>query len=207
METKPDLSLDTLLNDIRLDRLFEQQDRPCALQLFVLSLCHKNKDTEQRLLYGRLVPYNYADHCWHVSHADDLNLGDGVNARLDTLILYAECQRCKALVEGLGQGGNLGAISRRLNIAGDGAFLKEWQEFSFQIEQWVLRPVIYLSSKGTHTNESYESPYDSEGACSAALVLKNKVTLFEINGKESPDLFYCYVKQLRYLSRCFKKIG
>ena len=196
METKPDLSLDTLLNDIRLDRLFEQQDRPCALQLFVLSLCHKNKDTEQRLLYGRLVPYNYADHCWHVSHADNLSLGDDVNARLDTLTLYAECQRCKALVEGLWQGETLGAVSQRLNIAGGGAFLKEGQGFSFRNEQWVLRPVIHLTSRGAHANEPYESPYDSEGACSAALVLKNKITLFEVNGKESHDLFYWCVKQL-----------
>lgn len=196
MEIKPALSLDTLLNDTRLDRLFGQKDRSCALQLFVLSLCDKNKDTEQRLLYGRLVSYNYADHCWHVGHVADLSIGGGVNARLDTLTLYAECQRCKTLVAGLWQGETLGAISRQLNIAGDGAFPKEWQDFSFQTEQWVLRPVIYLPSKGARTNEPYESPYDFEGACSAALVLRNKATLFEIDGKESPDLFHWCVKQL-----------
>lgn len=196
MEIKPALSLDTLLNDTRLDRLFGQKDRSCALQLFVLSLCDKNKDTEQRLLYGRLVPYNYADHCWHVGHVADLGIGGGVNARLDTLTLCAECQRCKALVAGLLQGETLAAISRRLNVAGDGAFQKEGQYFGIKTNQWILRPVVYLPSQGGQTDEPYESPYELDGASSAALVLKNKTTLFEINGKESPDLFNCCVKQL-----------
>jgi hypothetical protein len=49
------LSLDDLVKDGRLERLFSKHCRDCALQLWVLQVKSDN-GIENRLLYGRLLP-------------------------------------------------------------------------------------------------------------------------------------------------------
>lgn len=193
-------SIDTILTNSWVDSLFGQQNHPCALQLFILNIEQKDEEKEQRLLYGRLVPYGYADQCWHIGIGEAESFGNAVKVRLVKLTLYIDSYICRVLLEILLQGGTLGAISQQLNIAYDGGLLKEGKNFCLQTDQWILRPVIYLPPRGSYTDEPYESPYDSDGACSAALVLKDKTTLFEINGKESPELFHWCVKRLNKVS-------
>ena len=196
MEPRHCLSLNDMLADSRFSRLLGQQGCSCALQLFVLRLEQKGKETEQRLLYGRLVPYGFANHCWHTSIGEVLSFGKGIRVQFVKLTLYIDGQTSRTLIEGLCQGETLGTVSQRLNLAGDSAFSDEAQNFCLSEDKWTLRPFIYLPSKGAYTDEPYESPYDSDGACSVALVLKDKASLFKLHGKGSSKLFEWCVKQL-----------
>jgi hypothetical protein len=48
-------TLDDLLNDGRLARLFSKNARHCALQLWILQI-KSEQSIENRLVYGRLLP-------------------------------------------------------------------------------------------------------------------------------------------------------
>ncbi|TDN57520.1 hypothetical protein [Halothiobacillus neapolitanus] len=60
--------LDDLLNDGRLARLFSMDARHCALQLWILQIKFEQVIVN-RVVYGRLLPYNYSCDCW--SSTDD----------------------------------------------------------------------------------------------------------------------------------------
>ena len=122
MEPRHCLSLNDMLADSRFSRLLGQQGGSCALQLFVLRLEQKGKETEQRLLYGRLVPYGFANHCWYTSIGEVLSFGKGIRVQFVKLTLYIDGQTSRTLIEGLCQGETLGTVSQRLNLAGDSAF-------------------------------------------------------------------------------------
>jgi hypothetical protein len=49
-------TLDDLLNDSRLARLFSENARHCAFQLWVLQI-KAEQSIENRIVYGRLLPY------------------------------------------------------------------------------------------------------------------------------------------------------
>lgn len=189
-------SIDTILMNSWGDSLFGQQNHPCALQLFILNLERKDEEKEQRLLYGRLVLYGYADRRWHTGIGDAVSFGKDIKIRFVKLTLYVDVQTSRALIEELWQGESLGAISQRLNLSCDRDFFDEAKDFCLSADEWTLRPFMYLPSRGAHTDEPYESPYDSDGACSAALVLKDKASLFKLHGKGSSELFEWCVKQL-----------
>ena len=63
------LSLEDLLKDGRLQRLFSEQCRDCALQLWVMQV-KSDSGTENRLLYGRLLPYDHSSNIWHAPAED-----------------------------------------------------------------------------------------------------------------------------------------
>lgn len=56
-------ALDDLLNDCQLARLFSQDARHCALQLWILQTKFE-QSIENRVVYGRLLPYSHSsDRC------------------------------------------------------------------------------------------------------------------------------------------------
>jgi hypothetical protein len=102
--------LDDLLGDGRLARLFSQDARSCALQLWMLQL--KSEDViENRVVYGRLLPYSFSNNRWSSSDDDRFTrLGD-VQAQVCRLNLYVESTRCADLLRRLSAGETLAALS------------------------------------------------------------------------------------------------
>ena len=64
------LVLDDLLNDGRLARLFSKDARHCALQLWVLQI-KSGQAIENRIVYGRLLPYNHSGDRWYSPDDDN----------------------------------------------------------------------------------------------------------------------------------------
>jgi hypothetical protein len=62
-------TLDDLLNDNRLARLFSTDIRHCALQLWILQIKFE-QSIENRLVYGRLLPYDFSNNSWAASDDD-----------------------------------------------------------------------------------------------------------------------------------------
>ncbi len=74
--------LDDLLNDDRLARLFSKDAGHCALQLWILQI-QSGQSNENRLIYGRLLPYSYSCDSWSAPADDKFNsFGEEVKAQL-----------------------------------------------------------------------------------------------------------------------------
>src|SRR5580698_1172450 len=58
--------LDDLLHDGRLARLLWKDGRHCALQLWILQI-KAAQSIENRIVYGRLLPYSHSDGHWYSS--------------------------------------------------------------------------------------------------------------------------------------------
>jgi hypothetical protein len=73
--------LDDLLNDGRLARLFSKDLHHCALQLWILQI-RSEQSTENRVVYGRLLPYSYSNNRWSSSDDDNFRLFGQIQAQL-----------------------------------------------------------------------------------------------------------------------------
>jgi hypothetical protein len=74
-------TLDDLLNDSRLARLFSVDAGSCALQLWILQI-KSERSIENRILYGRLLPYSYSSDNWSASDDDDFHAFGRVVAKI-----------------------------------------------------------------------------------------------------------------------------
>ena len=107
--------LDDLLNDGRLARLFSKDARHCALQLWILQIKF-DESIENRIVYGRLLPYNHSNQRW--SSTDDDNFDDigQVQAQVIRLNLYVTSVHCADLLRQLSVGRTVSEISEELNL-------------------------------------------------------------------------------------------
>lgn len=71
--------LDDLLNGYRLARVFSDCGRYCALQLWALQI-KSGKSTENRVVYGRLLPYIHANAAWSASNNSDFESVGNIKA-------------------------------------------------------------------------------------------------------------------------------
>jgi hypothetical protein len=85
-------NLDDLLNDGRLERLFSKDGRHCALQLWVLQI-KSEQLIENRIVYGRLLPYNHSNERWSASYDDNFYTFGQVQARIILLNLYVKSSK------------------------------------------------------------------------------------------------------------------
>lgn len=107
--------LDDLINDSRLARLFSKDARHCALQLWILQV-KSEKSTENRVVYGRLLPYSHSNSRWSASEDDNFNTFGQVQAQVVRLNLYIESDRCGDLLRQLSSGQTVSAISEQLKL-------------------------------------------------------------------------------------------
>ena len=59
-------TLDSLLEDTRLSRLFSKNNNECSIQLWILRLI-TDYETVMKLAYGRIVPYDFSNNSWSYS--------------------------------------------------------------------------------------------------------------------------------------------
>lgn len=172
-------TLDNLLNDCRLARLFSSESHPCALQLWVLQL-KSEKLTENRILYGRLLPYNHANNTWFFSDNNNYLSFGQTKAQINRLNLYIESSCCFELITQLSNGKTISEISDALHLECSKKLRKKFGSTRLENDNLAYRPVAYLLNRDAHNRQSISSPHGSAGAFSASITRIDKGELFRL---------------------------
>lgn len=187
--------LDDLLNDGRLARLFSQDARPCALQLWVLQIkC--GMSVENRVIYGRLLPYSHSSGRWSASDDDVFEAFGEYQAQVRRLNLYVNSTLCAALLQGLSAGRNVGQVSRDLSLGFSDTLNVRFGTAALTAHGLTYRPVAYLLNRGAFDRNALSSPHDEGGALSAALTPTDKGALFCLGPDYDVALTASVVRQL-----------
>ena len=189
------LVLDDLLNDDRLARLFSQEGRPCALQLWILEI-KSDKPIENRVVYGRLLPYNHSTNSWHFSDNNDFSTIGKVKAKVARLNLYVDSVRCADLLRQLSAGRAIDAISKELKLKLPEKLKAQFGAITLAADNLIYRPVAYLLNRDGHDHHMLSSPHGGAGAFSASITQTNKGMLFHLNQDYDVALTTWVVKQL-----------
>lgn len=186
--------LDELLNDRRLARLFSGEDRDCALQLWILQI-KSGQSIENRVIYGRLLPYSHSTGRWAARDDDDFKTFGQDLVQIARLNLYIKSIHCAALLRGLSTGRTVAEISQDLNL-GLSDLLKTRFGTTALAADLVYRPVAYLLNRDAHDHRSPSSPHGGAGAFSASITQTDKGALFRLGQHYDIALTASVVKHL-----------
>ncbi|MGE4553696.1 MAG: VPA1262 family N-terminal domain-containing protein, partial [Desulfovibrionaceae bacterium] len=170
-------TLDDLLNDNRLSRLFSTDVRHCALQLWVLQI-RSEHSVENRVAYGRLLPYCYSNDSWSASDDDDFHTFGQVQAQIIKLNLYVKSVRCAEILRQLSVGRTISSISEELNLGFSDRLRARFGTTALAAAHLAFRPVAYLLNRDTYDRRSLSSPHGGAGAFSASITQTDKGALF-----------------------------
>lgn len=188
-------TLSALLNDRRLARLFlADGKRSCALQLWVLQI-RSDLGLENRLVYGRLLPYTHNSATWSASDRHAFEPVAGCSAQVIRLNLYHSSAVSASLLRLLSEGRSLEEISEALDLK-----LPDALRLRFPTTALVLplafRPVSYLLNRDAVGTRSPTSPHGMAGALSASITPLDKLSLFQIAGSAAPALAHLIIRRL-----------
>ncbi|WP_223149412.1 VPA1262 family protein [Pseudoduganella aquatica] len=178
MDESMAVTLNDLLNDRRLARLFSMDARHCALQLWILQI-KSDQLAENRIVYGRLLPYSHSSNSWSFSDNDDFNTFGKVRAKVTRLNLYVKSDYCSDLLRLLSAGQTISAISEELKFRLPEKLRSQFGEASLVADNLVYRPVAYLLNRDAYDWKSISSPHGGAGAFSASITPINKRELFQ----------------------------
>lgn len=188
-------TLNDLLSDGRLARLFSNQNRACALQLWVLQI-KSEQTTEMRVIYGRLLPYSHSSNSWSFSDNDKNLVFGNMKAKLTRLNLYIESNLCAELLRQLSAGQSISAINEILGLECPKKLMKQFGATTLMADSLAYRPVAYLLNRDAHDRRSISSPHSAAGAISASITQMNKKALFLLGEEYSAALTNSLVKHL-----------
>lgn len=188
--------LDDLLNDDRLARLFSDDGRHCALQLWILQI--KSGDlTENRVVYGRLLPYNHSNQTWSAPQHDYFQkIAEEVQAQVIRVNLYLTSNFCKDLLRKLSDGRTISKISEELTLVLSEKLKERFGTISLPANKLVYRPVAYLLNRDAFDLDSPSSPHGGAGAFSASITQTHKGALFRLGDDYDDKLTELVVKRL-----------
>ncbi len=172
-------TLDDLLNDDRLARLFSKGARHCALQLWILQI-RSEQQIENRVVYGRLLPYSYSSDRWSSSDDDKFQDFGQFQAQVARLNLYVKSVHCADLLQQLSAGRSISTISEELKIGLSDQLKARFGTTALAADDLVYRPVAYLLNRDAHDRHSLSSPHGGAGAFSASISQADKGTLFRL---------------------------
>jgi hypothetical protein len=187
-------SLETLLEDGRLARLFHAGERACALQLWILQI-KADAALENRVLYGRLLPYNYASSAW--SGTDDDHFKEiGVHrAQIIQLNLYFKSTDATSLLKHLSAGETLVRTSEALDFSLHPTLAARVGNVTLGGPP-LVRAVAYLLNRDAMCLDELASPHGAAGAFSAALSQADKRALLRLGEQFDVDLAKLIVEEL-----------
>ncbi|MCO5081092.1 MAG: VPA1262 family protein [Rhizobiaceae bacterium] len=171
--------LEDLLSDSRLARLFSKDARACALQLWILQI-KSTQSLENRILYGRLLPYNHSSDSWSSSNDNNFRPFGPVNAQVIRLNLYVKSVHCAEILRQLSAGRTIAAISEELKLGLPDKIRARFGVASLPADKLVYRPVAYLLNRDAHDRVSPSSPHGGAGALSASISQIDKGALFRL---------------------------
>ncbi|MCG2607874.1 hypothetical protein LZZ98_04890 [Acinetobacter sp. SM34] len=188
--------LSDLIEDSRLQRLFLLKSKPCALQLWILQI-KKDDLVENRIVYGRLVPYSFFNNSWSFSDKDTSQSIDNFRASVTQLNLYIDSSLCSDLFRMICTGQSINAISEALNLKIPKKLSKQYGNTILINKNPIFRPVIYLVNRDSYLPNLLLSPHGSAGALSAAVSNTGKSLLFYFDNSYSRNLASIVLKRLK----------
>ncbi|MHC8331480.1 VPA1262 family protein [Pseudomonas sp. LB3P25] len=188
-------TLDALLNDGRLARLFSKDARHCALQLWILQI-KSEQLIENRVVYGRLLPYSHSNDSWSSSDDDNFHTFRQVQAQVIRLNLYVESVHCADLLRQLSAGRTVVEVSQDLNLGLSDRLKTKFGTTSLAVGDLVYRPVCYLLNRDAHDQHSPSSPHGGAGAFSASITQTEKGALFRLGQDYDVALTASVIKHL-----------
>ena len=187
--------LDDLLNDGRLARLFSKDAHHCALQLWILQIKFE-QSIENRVVYGRLLPYSHSSDRWSASDDDDFEAFGENLAQVVRLNLYVKSAQCAALLRGLSASLTVEEISQDLNLGLSDKLKARFGTTALAASDLVYRPVAYLLNRDAFDPRSPSSPHGGAGAFSASITQTDKGALFRLGQDYDVALTASVVKHL-----------
>lgn len=188
--------LSDLIEDSRLQRLFLFKSKPCALQLWILQI-KKDDLVENRIVYGRLVPYSFFNNTWSFSDKDTSQSVENFRASVTQLNLLIESSKCRELLTKLCDGHSINNISTALNLKISDNLSKRFGNTILIKMNSVFRPTIYLLNRDASIQNSLLSPHGGAGALSAAISCDDKRSIFFFCGNYSVGLTSLVLKRLK----------
>lgn len=195
-------SLEDLLADTRLARLF-QEDRCCALQLWILQvkgMGANETEVENRLLYGRLLPYNHASDKWHATEDDHFQSIGEHRAQVIQANLYFRGRHAASLLKHLGNGENLREVSHAIGFVLNGALAVRIGHLRLG-QDLHHRTVAYLPNRDSWIPGGRLSPHGSASALSASLFPGDKRALIQLEDRKTErELLKFVVERLKEMT-------
>jgi len=188
-------ALDDLLGDYRLARLFSKDTRDCALQLWILQIESK-QSIENRVVYGRLLPYSHSSDSWSFSDNDNFLVFGQVKAKLTRLNLYIKSVHCANLLRQLSDGRTISTISDELKLELPDKLRARFGTTALAADNLVYRPVVYQLNRDAYELRAPSSPHGGAGAFSASITQTDKGALFRLGQDYDVALTASVVKQL-----------
>lgn len=187
--------LDDLISDRRLARLFSKDARHCALQLWILQI-KSDKSIENRVVYGRLLPYSHSSGRWSSSEDDSFCSFGKFQAQVIRLNLYVKSSRCADLLRQLCAGRSISIISDELKFELSESLNARFGATTLFAESLVYRPVAYMLNRDAYERRSLSSPHGGAGAFSASITRTDKGALFRLGQDYDAALTASVVKNL-----------
>jgi hypothetical protein len=187
--------LNDLLNDGRLARLFSKDARDCALQLWILQT-KSEESVENRIIYGRLLPYSHSGDRWSSSDDDNFQAFGQVQAQVIRLNLYVKSVHCAELLRQLSAGRTISAISEQLKLGLSDLLKARFGTAALATDELAYRPVAYLLNRDAYDRHSLSSPHGGAGALSASIIQIDKGALFRLGQDYNVALTESVVKHL-----------
>lgn len=187
--------VDDLLNDERLARLFSKDAYDCVLQLWILQI-KSNQSIENRVVYGRLLPYSYSNNNWSTSDNDNFQPVGQFHAQVVQLNLYVKSFLCTDLLRQLSAACTISEISKELKLSLSDKLNARFGATALAADDLVYRPVAYLLNRDAHDRHSLSSPHGGAGAFSASITQTDKRALFRLGQDYDVALTAMVVEQL-----------
>lgn len=188
-------TLDDLLNDNRLSRLFSNDAKHCALQLWILQI-KSGEDVDNRVIYGRLLPYNYSNNSWSSSDNDKYQKFEQVQARVIRLNLFIKSTDCAELLRHLNLGESITQVSDNLQLKINAKLKSQVGGTALSTHNLVYRPVAYLLNRDAYDQRALSSPHGGAGAFSASISQADKTELFNLEYGYNAPLINSVIEQL-----------
>lgn len=191
------LGLEALIDDERLARLFSEDAQSCALQLWILQL-KIGQVKENRIVYGRLLPYDFSDNAWHSGEDDRFRTFGQVQAQVALVNLYVKGSYCAELLRKLSTGKSIATISDQLKLSMPGRLKERFGDTALPEKGLAYRPVAYLLNRDSYDDDrgSPCSPHGEAGALSASITQTDKVALFNVEEGYHPYMTEFVVQRL-----------
>ncbi len=187
--------LDSILNDKRIERLFSEE-HPCALQLWLLRI-EGSDFIENRVVYGRLLPYSFYNNLWSFSDNENFKTFSSFRAQVKKINLYVKGAKAKNVIERLCSGDTLRNINEACGLGfGQDKIGDLFGDVKLSHEELIYKPLAYLINQDAHPMGTIASPHGGAGGLCSSIVQSNKQELFFVQGDYNADLTAMVIEQL-----------
>lgn len=187
--------LDSILNDKRIERLFSEE-HSCALQLWLLRI-EGSDFIENRVVYGRLLPYSYDNNKWSFSDNDNFKTFGSYRAQIKKINLYLKGAKAKNVIERLCSGESIRNINETCGLSfGQDKIGDLFGDVKLRHDELIYKPLAYLINQDANPMGTISSPHGGAGGLSASIVQRNKQELFVVQGDYSVNLTAMVIDQL-----------